>query len=285
MGRIKRVACINDICGFGRCSLTTAIPILSVIGVQPCPVPTAILSKHTGFESFTFSDFTPQLPEYLSDLASVDFDGIYSGFLGSAEQIMIVEDMLRGHSGSIKLVDPVMGDNGKVYATYTKRMCAEMRRLTAAADIITPNITEACILTSSEYAGEDITADTASGLAEQLSHGGQTAVVITGITDGRMMTNLTYEKGCVTTASFERTDCVYSGTGDIFASVLCGYVMQGCTVAEAAARAGEFVSLATRLTLEGGSETADGVEFERCLHTLYRHRKTNDTSNLSKELP
>lgn len=268
MGRIKRVACVNDMCGFGRCSLTAAIPILSVIGVQPCPVPTAILSKHTGFESFTFSDFTPQLPEYLCDLSGVEFDGIYSGFLGSAEQIMLVEGLLKARSGCVKLVDPVMGDNGRVYSTYTPQMCAEMRRLTALADIITPNVTEACILTSREYCGEDITADTAAEIASELSHGGRTAVVITGITSGGMMTNLTFERSCVTTSSFERTECAYSGTGDIFASVLCGYVMLGCTVGEAARRAGEFVALATRLTLESGSAAADGVEFERCLHSL-----------------
>ncbi|MGN0612865.1 MAG: hypothetical protein ACI4JB_03115, partial [Porcipelethomonas sp.] len=131
--RIPRAACINDLTGFGRCSLTTAIAVLSAAGVQPCPVPAAVLSKHTGFDSFYFKDLTESISPYLEDWKSIEFDGIYSGFLGSAGQIEAVSEFIRTCKASgnnpVVIIDPVMGDRGKLYATITEQMQKEMKAL------------------------------------------------------------------------------------------------------------------------------------------------------------
>ena len=151
----KKVAMINDLSGYGRCSLTVAVPILSAMKVQCCPVPTSILSNHTGFPVYFFDDYTAKLPAYLEKWGELglEFDGIVSGFLGSVEQIRIVEDMIGRFKGpeTKVVVDPIMGDNGKKYATYTEPMCEGMRRLVGLGDVVTPNLTEACILTDRPY--------------------------------------------------------------------------------------------------------------------------------------
>lgn len=269
MEKVRRVACINDLCGFGRCSLTTAIPILSVIGVQPCPIPTAVLSKHTGFQSYTFTDLSDNMSDFIKSLSDIAFDGIYSGFLGSADQIKMVQRLMKNHPDAVKIIDPVMGDHGRIYSTYTQGMCEGMKRLASMADIVTPNITEACILASEAYENENISDNKAAELAEKIISLGAKTVVITGISDGSTMTNLTYKRdGSTAKSSFKRTDMTFSGTGDIFASVLCGYVIKGMDVPSAAQKAGSFVASATRITLESGADTENGVEFERCLNLL-----------------
>ena len=151
-----RAAVIHDLSGFGRCSLTEVIPILSVMGVQCCPLPTAFLSTHTGgFTGFTFLDMTEELPKAAAHWKSLDlkFQAIYSGFLGSERQIGIVADFIRQFRGpdTLVVVDPVMGDDGKPYQTYTPAMCAGMERLAELADVITPNLTEAAFLLGRDY--------------------------------------------------------------------------------------------------------------------------------------
>ncbi len=151
-----RVAAIHDLSGFGRCSLTVAIPILSAMGLQCCPLPTAFLSTHTGgFEGFTFLDMTEEMPRVAAHWKSLDlrFQAIYSGFLGSVRQIDIVENFIREfrREDTVVVVDPVMGDHGEVYQTYTSAMCAGMARLAELADVITPNLTEAALLLGLPY--------------------------------------------------------------------------------------------------------------------------------------
>ena len=151
----KKIAVINDLSGYGRCSLTVALPILSAMGHQACPVPTAILSNHTEFPVYFFDDYTEKMPAYTDKWVQLglSFDGIATGFLGSAEQIAMVIDMVESLSGddTLVLVDPVMGDHGRLYATYTEEMCEEMKLLVSRADVTTPNVTEACILTGTPY--------------------------------------------------------------------------------------------------------------------------------------
>ena len=150
-----RVTAIHDMSGFGRCSLTVALPILSAMGVQCCPLPTAFLSTHTGgFEGFTFLDMTDEMPKIARHWKSLGlrFDAVYSGFLGSARQIGMVADFIRDFRGDgVVVVDPVMGDGGAVYRTYTPEMCAGTARLAEQADVITPNLTEAALLLGIPY--------------------------------------------------------------------------------------------------------------------------------------
>ena len=153
MNRIKKVATINDLSGVGRCSLTAAIPVLSALGVQCCPFPTAVLSCHTGFDKYTFLDITDEMIAYKDawDNLDINFDCIYSGFLGSEKQIDIVLDFVKERKEALVVVDPVMGDNGVIYSTFTKSMCNKMKYLVSIANIVTPNLTEACILTGDVY--------------------------------------------------------------------------------------------------------------------------------------
>ncbi len=272
--KTPRIACINDISGFGRCSLTTAISVISSAGVQVCPVPTAILSKHTGFPQFYFSDFTKQLPDYLKDWDGLTFDGIYSGFLGSELQIETVSDfmekMLNSENPLKIIIDTVIGDNGKPYPTYTPEMCSRMKELIRYADVITPNLTETAILTGTEYRGESIPLDDAKKSAEELCKMGAKSVVITGIADGEFLVNLSFENGVFSADRIHRTAQIFSGTGDLFASVLSACEMRGIKLSRSVSIAGKFISDATLHTLNIGADIKNGVVFEPFLWSLGR---------------
>ena len=183
----KKIAAINDYSGFGRCSIAVELPIISALKVQCCPLPTSILSNHTGFESFYFEDFTESMPAYIKEWEKLNlkFDGICTGFLGSHKQIEIVRyffDIFKTPD-NIVVVDPVMGDYGNLYATYTKETCEEMKKLVSYANILTPNLTEACILTGREYNAE-YGNEELEIIAKQLSDMGPSKIVITGIVRG-----------------------------------------------------------------------------------------------------
>lgn len=267
-------ACINDLSGIGRASLTVAIPVLSAMGVQCCPLPTAILSAQTGYTHYSFMDFTPHMREYFENWQKEDmpFDALYTGFLGSAEQIAIVRD-IASHmpKGAFVLVDPVMADNGRVYATYTEEMCRGMRELVCIADVVTPNITEACLLTDTPYEGETIGRETARRLCEGVSVLGPHTVVLTGVRTSDT---------CIGTCLFRADDSSltliekplstgrYPGTGDLFASVLCGSLLRGDTLEAAVDLAAGFVAHTTSYTHEMGTDPKHGVLFEHCLKEL-----------------
>ena len=280
MHRVPRTACINDISGFGRCSLTTALPVLSVMGVQACPAPTAVLSKHTGFPKFSFTDLTADLPHFFDTWNDLDFDWVYSGFLGAIGQIETVSAFFRAQKQKNPhcrvLLDPVMGDSGKRYSTYTQEMCDAMRHLVADADVITPNLTEACLLTGMPYHGEAISHAEAVSLAEQLMTLGCRAVVITGIVREDAIGNLTYDGSTAHISSVHRTECLFSGTGDLFASVLCGALARGISLQHAAEIAAAFISEVTQYTMRQGTPAEEGVLFEPLLTRLegYLHGKT-----------
>ena len=158
--RQTRLALINDITGFGRCSITIELPILSALKIQVCPLPTAILSVHTGFDNYFLDDYTDRMSVYIDSWHknNLHFDAVATGFLGSIDQIEIVKSFVE-HSGSQIMIDPVMGDHGKIYASYTKEMCVEMRRLLTAADLVTPNLTEACELLGIAYPDGGVISD------------------------------------------------------------------------------------------------------------------------------
>ncbi|MCX7842134.1 MAG: pyridoxamine kinase [Clostridia bacterium] len=274
---IPRVAAVHDISGFGRCSLTVIIPVLSSMGIQVCPLPTAILSTHTdGYKNFFFHDFTCGMRGIAEHWKSegIEFDCLYSGFLGSAKQIAIVSDIIhefKSRSGTLAVVDPVMGDHGKLYKTYTREMQDKMRLLVEKADIITPNLTEACFLLGEAYTGEPLDAEVVKSYLKRLSDMGPESVVIT---------STLLENSCYANAAYNRRldtywkisySCIpkqYPGTGDTFTSVLVGGLLAGDSLAAAVHRATGFVEMAIRETFECGTPEREGILLEKVLGWL-----------------
>ena len=273
-----RVAAIHDISGFGRCSITVAIPVLSAMGLQCCPIPTASLSTHTGeFEGFTFLDMTDEMPKIAAHWAELDlhFQSVYSGFLGSEKQIHIVEDFIRTfrREDTIVVVDPVMGDHGVMYKTYTPAMCAGMAHLAEQADVITPNLTEAALLLGTPYADLPAGEEGCREIARKLSMDGRRSVVLTGASSAPELTGALYfdaktgETGLVQT---NRVPGHFFGTGDVFASVLTGALVRGDSLAHATQQAVEFIRICAERTVEQGLPLREGVDFEPLLKHLIR---------------
>lgn len=277
-----RVAAIHDLSGFGRCSLTVALPILSAMGVQCCPLPTAFLSTHTGgFTGFTFLDMTEELPKVAEHWRSLDlrFQAIYSGFLGSERQIGMVADFIQTFRDpdTLVVVDPVMGDDGKPYQTYTPAMCAGMARLAELADVITPNLTEAAFLLNRDYGdlleGGRALHDEAAlrRLTEELSLGGKRSVALTGAALSPGQTGAMCFDARTGRAEAVQTEFVahpLHGTGDVFASVLTGGLLRGDSLRDAAALAVEFIHACAVRTVEQGLSLQEGVDFEPLLGKL-----------------
>ena len=194
----KKIAVINDFCGFGRCSLTVSLPIISAMRLQCCPLPTSVFSNHTGFDHFYYTDFTSHMDAYIDEWARLNlkFDGILTGYLGSPEQIGIVERFLERFKTkeTVTVIDPVMGDDGKLYTAYSPELAEEMRRLVAYADILTPNLTEACILTDTSYR-EDFSDGELLAICEKLSAMGPKKIVLSGLEYGDDLANFVYEAG------------------------------------------------------------------------------------------
>ena len=265
---MKKVAAINDLSGFGRCSITVALPVLSAHGVQCCPVPTAILSNHTGFGTYFFDDYSDKMTPYIEnwEKLGLEFDCIYTGFLGSEKQIDIVENFIKKSPGSMILVDPVMADDGEIYSTYTPVMCEKMKRLVSLADVVTPNVTEACILAGMEYK-ESFSDDEICKIADKIHSLGAKNVVITGVhRNGRIANFVRGEENTI--AESKEVYIHYMGTGDLFASMLCGYMVSGSSLAEAVEKSAAFVYKTTKYSLEIGEKRENGVAFEKFLKEI-----------------
>lgn len=274
MNTIKRVAAINDISGFGRCSLTSCISVLSAMGIQCCPAPTAVLSMHTGFENFKMQDMTELLPQYLESWVNdnISFDAVYSGFLGSYEQIKHTEDFIRKNEGSLIVVDPVMGDDGKLYSTITEQMKKEIKKLVSLADIVTPNVTEACFLADVTYKSDNITEEEAYTLTEKIRQIGAKAVIITGVGIEGYANRMRYcynDKGRFYTRSTPRSRGVFSGNGDLFASLLTGYLLRGYDLERAIDSSARFIYDAIEYTLKLQTPVSHGIAFEPLLRRVF----------------
>ena len=268
-----RIAAIHDLSCFGRCSLTIALPVLSAMGCQCCPLPTALLSAHTGISGFTFLDTTDEMRRISAHWSqlSLHFQAIYTGFLGSAPQISLVEDFLRRfHAPDTLLVmDPVMGDHGTPYKTCTPALRQGLRELVAQADVITPNLTEAAILLDIPY-HESQTAD-ASELVRALSLQGQRSVVLTGYAAAPGQVGaLCYDRDTwqVEAVQTARVPQDFPGTGDLFASVLTGALTRGAPLLQAARTAVDFVGSCVARSVAEGAGKAEGVDFEPLLRQL-----------------
>lgn len=268
----KKIAVINDFSGFGRCSIAVALPILSVMKVQCCPLPTSIFSNHTGFPSYFFEDYTSRMVPYMQEWKKLDlhFNGICSGFLGSKEQIEIVKKFFKEFKTEETqiIVDPVMGDYGKPYPTYTEEMCGEMKKLVEFADILTPNVTEACLLTDTPYK-EKWKIEEIQEMAEKIHAMGPKKIAITGIVQGGFIANFCYEEGQqpkVLRTHKEGTQ--RSGTGDIFASIIAADAVNGVPFYKSVKKASDFIKKCIIRSQELDIPLTDGVCFEEVLGKL-----------------
>lgn len=263
---IPRVAAIHDLCGYGKCSLGVAIPVLSAAGCDVCPVPTSLFSAHTRFPSFHVHDTTPMLDPYLDSWQEngIELDAVYSGFLGSAEQVGAIRRVYREYPGALRVVDPVMGDGGSKYPFYTEEMCEATKGLVDGADLLTPNLTEAHILTGIPYKGQDVDEDFVRANIDALVDMGAKVVVIKGVTRGDgLIRNYVAGAG----VEFEEHTCellpyMLHGTGDLYASSLLAAVMCGKSLAESVEFAGTFVRDAMRITPAQPDFEVRGVSFE-----------------------
>ena len=277
MEEIRRVAAVNDLSGFGRCSLTVTIPILSAMGFQVCPVPTAVLSSHTGYPDPLIRDFTGDMEAYLAhwDSLGLTFACGYTGFLGDERQAEILEGFLRRlkEQGALRLVDPAMADHGRLYASCSPALVPAMARLVSLASVTTPNLTELCLLTGEDFAaveGAEDRRERVEQMARRLLESGCGTVVVTGVESGDTIHN------CVLTASDaepvwiggHRVEQNFAGTGDVFASVLCGWLLRGLPPDEAVARTTEFVCKTTEATAAVCHNGQDGIGFEPFLSEL-----------------
>lgn len=276
MQDLLKCAVINDLSGFGRCSLTVAIPIISALGIQACPVPTAILSNHTGYSDFYFEDYSDRMKNYYEKWENLKlrFNSIYTGFLGSQMQISLILDFISRFKddNTLLFVDPVMGDNGERYTTCDLPLCNGMRELVAHADIITPNLTEACILADVPYIHSVSPADHDKifEIAEKLLDMGPHCVVITGVRTGGVMHNFVRSRDdnerFYVSSPFVAQE--YCGTGDLFASLLCGYLTLGMPHREALQKTQNILTRALTYSHEMGVPPLDGVAFEPFLKEL-----------------
>lgn len=269
---IPRVACVHDLCGYGKCSLGVAIPVLSAAGCDACPVPTSLFSAHTRFPVFYMFDTTPMLEDYLDawQEEGVELDAVYSGFLGAPEQVASIKRLYREHPAALRVVDPVMGDGGERYPTYTEELCHAMRELVDGADLLTPNLTEASILTGIPYEGQNVDDAYVDAIFDALLAMGAKALVLKGIVrgDGQIRNYLAapgVERACV---SDELLPYLLHGTGDLFCSALLGAILCGRSLLFAVEFAAKMVHDAMLITPSQPDFEVRGVSFENVLSEM-----------------
>ena len=269
---IPRVAAVHDLCGYGKCSLGIAIPVLSAAGIDVCPVPTSLFSAHTKFPKFYMHDTTAMLGDYLDawQEEGVELDGIYSGFLGSAEQVGAIRRLYREYPGALRIVDPVMGDGGEKYPTYTDEMCEAMKGLVDGANVLTPNLTEAAILTGMPYAGQNVDDAHVRRTVDALLEMGAKSVVLKGIVRPgekviRNYVAVAGEGGAPEEVASELLPFMLHGTGDLFASGLTAAIFCGRNLRAAVEFAGTLVRDAMAITRAQPNYELRGVSFESVL--------------------
>ncbi len=273
---VRRIAAIHDLSGIGRTSLMAVIPILSTMGFNVCPLPTAILSNHSQYPDFSFLDLTEEMPRIIDqwEKLGVTFDAIYTGYMGSPRQIEIVCGFIERFrtADTLVVVDPVLGDNGHLYSKMTQEMVEEMRRLACRADVLTPNLTEAFALLGRPYK-TDCTTEELKDLIAELSEMGPDTVIITGVP-------VPGQSGLTSVIARSKSDlrtwkvtcpylpAHYPGTGDSFTSVITGSLLQGDSLPIALDRAAQFILQGIRSTFGYRMDNRDGILLERVLPNL-----------------
>ncbi|MBQ8765951.1 MAG: pyridoxamine kinase [Clostridia bacterium] len=270
---MKKIAVINDLSGFGKCSLTVSLPIISALGLECNPIPTAILSNQTGFDSYYCADFTENMTSYIDvwKQQNVKFDAVLTGYLASEKQVDIILDFIDAFGeNTLVFVDPVMADDGVLYDTYDKNLCEKVKELTKKANIITPNLTELCILCDADYDEiiKEKSNDKICKLAKSLLTDTTKAVIVTGIKDDKSITNLIAYQNGISVIKMPLLKGSYSGTGDIFSSIVCGAVVNGKSVKEAVELATNFIYCSIIDTPTELDYEPDGVNFQKHLEML-----------------
>ncbi len=270
----KKIALINDITGFGRCSIAVMAPIVSAMKIQSVVVPTAILSTHTQFPEYYFDDYTPKMRDYIQTYKNLDmeFDAIATGFLGSAEQVDIVVDFIKRFkkTGVFTLVDPVMGDYGKLYKTYTPELSAKMKDLVRYADVLTPNLTELCALMDEDYHNGEFDAKSLTAMCEKLSAQGPAHIVVTGIHyNDKQIMNFVYSRGeSPRVLLVDRIGGDRSGTGDVISAVIAGKYLNGHDFYDSVRCAADYASKCIEYCEENKVPEHWGLCFEMYLRDL-----------------
>lgn len=279
---MKKIAVINDLSGVGRCSLSVAMPIISVLGYECCPFPTAVLSNQTGFDSFFCEDFTDKIDVFANEWKKlgVSFDGILTGFLGSAAQVekilKFINEFKKEHT--LLVVDPVMADDGEIYSTYDKELCDEIKKLTYVANVITPNLTELCILSGENYfdvisyCDNDDYFEKIKIIASKLLRGNLKTVIVTGIHKNNYIYNLCVSKEEIFYMPSKKFGNGYSGTGDIFSAIVTGMLVKGESVKSAVYSATSFLEKAIEDTFNEETDRNYGVNFQKYLGDLINEK-------------
>ncbi len=274
--KVKKVAAVHDLSGVGRVSLTVVIPILSSMGFQACPLPTAVLSNHTQYPDFSFLDLTDEMPKIIKEWErlGVEFDAIYTGYLGSPRQVRIVSGFINDfrRTGSLVVVDPVLGDNGRLYTTFDETMVKEMQHLITEADVITPNLTELFYMLDLPYKEEN-SDDELKHYLRCLSDKGPQIVIATSVpVPAEPHKTSVYAYNRVGNRYWKITcpylPAHYPGTGDTFTSVITGALLQGDSLPIALDRATQFILQGIRATFGYEYDNRDGILLEKVLHNL-----------------
>ena len=289
---MKRVLTVQDISCVGKCSLTAAIPVISAMGIEVCPLPTAILSNHTAFSSFSFLDLTDKIPEILNEWKKqgFHFDAIYTGYLGSIKQIDLVHKILDefAQNDTLVVIDPCMADNGKLYTGFSQDFVQQMAKLCGRANVILPNMTEACFLVNQDYDIFTHTNESITKLMEKLLSLGANHVVLKGVDFSSDKIGVAYysqknnndSKNLIGKSIIEnsiddmkiyfhhRYDENFHGTGDLFASVVTGALVLKKELKEAVEIACDFIQESIECTLSNPNYNWYGVEFESALKNL-----------------
>ena len=273
---IKRVATIQDISCFGKCSLTVALPLISSVGIETSVIPTAVLSTHTGgFEGFTYRDLTDDIPEIAKHWKDIGlkFDTLYTGYLGSFEQLKIVSDIFDDFKtdDTMIFVDPVMGDHGKLYTGFSSEFAREMKKLCEKADVIAPNMTEASFMLGTEYRAICPDEQYVKDIVKKLSDFGAEKVILTGVSyKENEIGIMTYDRKADTFFSYskEKIGGNFHGTGDVFASVCVAALTKGYSFEGSAKLAVDFVIECINKTLPDKEEHWYSVKYEECIPYL-----------------
>lgn len=279
--QVKRIVAIHDLSSFGRCALSVILPLGSAMGVQIVPVPTAVLSAHFGAIKTPFiTDLTDFVANSLKDYkeATFDFDCIYTGYLGSPEQVEHCLAYFHSFKEAIHVVDPVMGDHGKPYSSCTKTLQEKMKLLVKNANIITPNLTEVCLLLNRAY-DNHITREKARDYLIALSKMGPKEVIITGLQlKPNYLTNMGYSKKTNTffEVNAKKVDASYPGTGDCFGAILTAGITKGMSLEEATKVASRFLEKTIAVTKKANTNSSYGILFEKTLHLLTENKNNQE---------
>lgn len=266
---MKRIVTVQDISCVGKCSLTVALPIISAMGTEAAVIPTAVLSTHTMFKDFTFCDLTDEIEPIIAHWKkeNMDFDAVYTGYLGSARQIALTKDLISKFEGTdtLVLVDPAMADGGRMYTGFEKSFALEMATLCSVADIIVPNLTEALFMLGEEYVAEGYDEEYIKDMLKKLTDLGCKTAVITGVSfekDKLGVMSYDSESGKYFSYFRERIPESFHGTGDVFASTFLGALMRERSVGDSLKIATDFTVECIKATLDNPQERKYGVNFE-----------------------